>query len=199
LTSDGVKHEHASPARLLWRHTNALARRLTLALRFRGRAVRIDPTCWVAARSVIRIWGGGTIRIGKHCEIHPFSMILTYGGDIEIGDDCSLNPFAIIYGHAGVRLGNGVRIAAHSVIIPANHKPPSDGLPLHLSGLTGKGIVIDDNVWLGIGCSVLDGVHISRNVIVGAGSVVTRSVPANTTVAGVPARVIKVSEAKGES
>jgi acetyltransferase-like isoleucine patch superfamily enzyme len=199
LTSDGVKHEHPSPARLLWRHTNALARRLTLAVRFRSRTVRIDPTCWVATRSVIRIWGGGTIRIGKHCEILPFSMILTYGGDIEIGDDCSLNPFAIIYGHGGVQIGNSVRIAAHATIIPANHNPPSDGVPLHLSGLTRRGIVIDDNVWLGAGCCVLDGVHIERNVIVGAGSVVNRSIPANTTVAGVPARVVRVRNAEGES
>ncbi len=165
---------------------------MALAIRFRGSSVTIDPTSWIAARSVIKVCGGGAIRIGRNCEIHPYSMILTYGGAIEIGDNCSLNPFAIVYGHGGVRIGNSVRIAAHTVIVPANHNPPSDGVPLHLSGATGKGIVIDDNVWLGAGCRVLDGVHLSRNVIVGAGSVVTRSVPENATVVGVPARVVRV-------
>jgi acetyltransferase-like isoleucine patch superfamily enzyme len=185
-------------ARMAWVRSNALLRRATLAVRFRSNAIRIDASSWVAARSVIRICGGGTIRIGKNCEIHPFSMILTYGGDIQIGDDCSLNPFAIIYGHAGVQIGNSVRIAAHTTIVPGNHNPPSDHVPLHLAGVTGKGVRIDDNVWIGAGCRVLDGVHISRNVIVGAGSVVTRSVPANTTVAGVPARVIRVRDSKDE-
>jgi acetyltransferase-like isoleucine patch superfamily enzyme len=198
LTIDDSKLRHTSLARA-WARSNALLRRAALAARFRGDAIRIDPSSWVAARSVVEVCGGGTIRIGKNCEIHPFSMILTYGGDIEIGDNCSLNPFAIIYGHGGVQIGNGVRIAAHTTIIPANHSPPSDGVPLQLSGVTGKGILIDDNVWLGAGCRVLDGVHISRNVIVGAGSVVSRSVPANTTVAGVPARVIKVRDTKGQS
>lgn len=118
-------------------------------------------------------------------------MILTHGGDITIGDNCSLNPFSIVYGKGGVRIGNGVRIAAHTVIIPENHIAVIDGQPLHLSGYTAEGIDIADHVWLGTGVRILDGVSIGRNAVVGAGSVVTRSVPENATVAGVPARVIK--------
>jgi acetyltransferase-like isoleucine patch superfamily enzyme len=165
-------------------------RRCEFALRFFGRPVEIDPSSWVSSRSNIRNCGGGRIKIGKHCEIHPYSMILTYGGDIVIGDNCSLNPFAIIYGHGGVRIGNGVRIAAHTVIIPANHNVSSDGKPLLESGFTARGIEIDDNTWLGAGAVILDGVHLGRNSVIGAGSVVTKSVADNTTVAGVPARAI---------
>ena len=117
-------------------------------------------------------------------------MIMTYSGDIGIGDNCSLNPFAIVYGHGGARIGNGVRIAVHTVIIPANHNVVSDGKPLHLSGFSAKGIDIDDNVWIGTGSRVLDGVTIGKNVVVAAGGVVTKSVANNETVAGVPARVI---------
>ena len=117
-------------------------------------------------------------------------MILTYGGDISIGDNCSLNPFAIVYGHGGVRIGNGVRIAAHTVIVPAEHNVSAEGKALFESGISAHGIEIGDNVWLGSGVVILDGVHIGRSSIVGAGSVVTKSVPDNTTVAGVPAREI---------
>jgi acetyltransferase-like isoleucine patch superfamily enzyme len=167
-----------------------MLRRGRFAVRFFGRPIDIDPSSWVSGRSVIRNCGGGRITIGKNCEIHPYAMILTYGGDIHIGDNCSLNPFAIVYGYGGVRLGNGVRIAAHSVIIPAAHNVSTEGKPFFESGVTGNGIEIEDNVWLGAGVVILDGVNIGRNCIVGAGSVVTKSFSANTTAVGVPARAI---------
>ena len=167
-----------------------LLRRCTFALRFRRQTIEIDPTSWISWRSDIRVCGGGRIRIGKNCEIHAYAMLLTYGGDILIGDNCSVNSFSIVYGHGGVRIGNGVRIAAHSVIIPANHNVSADGRSFHESGVTGRGIVIEDNVWIGAGAAVLDGVSIGRNSIVGAGGVVVESVRENTTVGGVPARQI---------
>jgi acetyltransferase-like isoleucine patch superfamily enzyme len=173
-----------------WQITAAIGRAIYLRVRFPGRAVRVHRTTWVSRRSTVRVCGGGSIRIGRNCEIHPFSMVLTYGGDIEIGDNCSVNPFTIIYGHGGVRIGSGVRIAAHCVIIPANHNPGTDELPLYRAGISRKAIAIDDNVWLGAGARILAGVRIARNSIVAAGSVVTKSVPASVTVAGVPARVI---------
>jgi len=118
-------------------------------------------------------------------------MIMTYGGNIRIGDDCSLNPFSIVYGHGGVRIGNGVRIAAHTVIIPANHTSAADGQPVHLAPITARGIDIEDNVWIGAGTRILDGVRVGGNAVIGAGSVVIKPVPANATVAGVPARIIR--------
>ena len=153
--------------------------------------MHVHPSSWVSWRSVFRVNGGGSITIGRDCQIHPFCMLLTFGGHIQIGDNSSVNPFTIIYGIGGATIGNGVRIAAHSVVIPENHNPGSDETPLWRAGSTKRGIHIEDNVWIGSGVRVLDGVRIGRNAIVGAGSVVTRSVPADTTVAGVPARVIK--------
>jgi len=57
-----------------------------------------------------------------------------------------------------------------------------------------KPIVIEDNVWIGYGAILLPGVKIGRNAVVGAGAVVSRNVPANTIVAGNPARVIREIE-----
>jgi acetyltransferase-like isoleucine patch superfamily enzyme len=153
--------------------------------------VKIDSSSYVSWRSIILTSGGGSITIGANCEIHAFAMIQTHGGDITMGKHCSLNPFAIIYGHGGVRIGDGVRIAAHSVVIPANHNVPADGTPIYKSGLTMKGISIGNDVWIGAGARILDGVQVGNNSVIGAGSVVTKSVPANATVAGVPARVIR--------
>jgi acetyltransferase-like isoleucine patch superfamily enzyme len=176
---------------VLWkRRTLIFLRRCKLAIRFAGQSIHIDPSSRVSPRSEIRNCEGGRIRIGENCEIHPYSMILNYGGDIDIGDNCSLNPFAIVYGYGRVRLGNGVRIASHTVIIPSSHIVSEDGKPIHESGVTGVGIEIGDNVWLGTGVVILDGVRVGNNSVIGAGSVVTKSVPDNTTVAGVPARTI---------
>ena len=57
-----------------------------------------------------------------------------------------------------------------------------------------KQIVIEDNVWLGGGAILLPGVRIGQNAVVGTGAVISRSVPANTVVAGNPARVIREIE-----
>jgi acetyltransferase-like isoleucine patch superfamily enzyme len=169
-----------------------LGRRISFAARFFGKPIHIHASSWVSWRSVVRVCGGGRITIGRNCQIHPFAMLLTYGGDICIGDDCSVNPFTIIYGIGGAHIGNGVRIAAHSVIVPENHNRGTDSLPITQAGSTKRGIRIEDNVWIGAGVRVLDGVVIGRNTIVGAGSVVNRSLPANVTAVGVPARTIKM-------
>lgn len=156
--------------------------------RFAGVNVHIHPTAWVAKKALIRCSGGGKIVIGQHCEIHPYAMIDSMGGSVVLGKHCSLNPFAIIYGHGGTKLGNGVRIAAHSVIIPANHNFRTSD-PLHSSGVTGIGISIGDDVWLGAGTRILDGVTIGDRSVVGAGAVVTRMVPPGSVATGVPARI----------
>ena len=107
-------------------------RRLRFAVRFLGRPVRIHPSSWVSSRAIFRVGGGGSVTIGRNCEIHPLAMLLTYGGEIRIGDDCSINPLTIVYGHGGLRIGNGVRIAAQAMIVPGNHTPSTDALPVRL-------------------------------------------------------------------
>ena len=146
---------------------------------------------------MLRTNGGGSITIGAHCEIHDFAMILTYGGHITIGDHCSLNPYSIIYGHGGTRIGNGVRIAAHCVIIPANHRRDARGAG-RLAGMEARGITIGDDVWIASGCQILDGVSIGSHATIGAGSVVTRPIPEHVTAVGAPARPLADSRCSEE-
>lgn len=157
-------------------------------IRFFNRNVTIGLGTKVPWRTKI-CSNGGNISIGRNCEFHDYSMVLSYGGSIEIGNNCSINPFAVLYGHGGLKIGNGVRIASQVILIPANHLPGDDESPLYKQGISTKGIEISDNCWLGAGSKVLDGVKIGKNSIIGAGSVVTRDVPENSTVIGVPARI----------
>ncbi|AZZ91676.1 acyltransferase [Hahella sp. KA22] len=156
--------------------------------------VQISPSTRVPLNCKVKANQGGHIYIGRNCELHSYSMILSYGGSIYIGDNCSLNPFSILYGHGGLRIGTGVRIAAHVVVIPANHTPGDESTPLYKKEVFTKGIEIGDYSWLGAGCKVLDGVKIGKHAIIGAGSVVNTDIPDYAVAVGVPARVISSSK-----
>lgn len=140
---------------------------------------------------VIKNFNGGKVYIGRNTSIERYACILTEGGDVEIGDNCSVNPFTIIYGQGGTKIGNGVRIAAHCTIIPSNHRFDDITVPIFKSGLVNKGIVIEDDVWIGTGVRILDGVVVKKGCVIGAGAVVNKSTESYGVYAGVPARKIK--------
>lgn len=133
----------------------------------------------------------GRITIGKRTVIFPYAMLLTYGGFIEIGDDCSVNPYCILYGHGGLTIGNYVHIAAHTVIIPANHIYSNPNVPIACQKETRSGITVESDVWIGAGVKILDDVTIGKGSVVAAGAVVNKDVEPYSVVGGVPAKFIK--------
>lgn len=134
---------------------------------------------------------GGSIAIGEDTELLNGVLIMTYGGTIEIGSSCSINPYSILYGHGNLKIGNNVLIAAHTVIIPANHVFSDINTPINLQGITKKGITIEDDVWIGAGCKILDGVTVGKGAVIAAGAVVNKDVQPYTIVGGVPAKELK--------
>jgi len=135
---------------------------------------------------------GGSITVGKNCIIRRGAMLLTYGGNIALGDYCGVNIYSILYGHGGLVIGDYVQIAAHSVVIPANHGFSSLDIPIWKQPLSKKGIQIENDVWVGANVTILDGVKIGRGAVIGAGSVVTKSIMSFAVVTGNPAEVIKI-------
>lgn len=133
----------------------------------------------------------GVIIIGKNSKIKNDVSLITYGGKISIGNKTSINPYSIVYGQGGVIIGNNVMIAAHTIIVSSNHVFANLNEPMCNQGLTTKGIVIKDDVWIGAAVKILDGVTVGTGSIIAAGSVVTADVPEYTIVAGVPAKIIK--------
>lgn len=149
---------------------------------------KIGAHTWLMNNASIR----GDVTIGDHTVIYDYAMLHAYGGKIVLGRECSVNPYSILYGHGGLTIGNYVRIAAHTVIVAANHNFSSTDVPICKQGLSRKGIVIADDVWIGANVTVTDGIKIGQGSVVAAGSVVTQDVPEYTIVGGVPAKVIKV-------
>ncbi|WP_206049460.1 acyltransferase [Novosphingobium sp. PC22D] len=135
--------------------------------------------------------GGGTIRIGSYCVFHHGSLLATYGGDIHISDRVSLNDYSILYGHGGLEVGEGARIAAHTVVIPSNHGIDADE-PIWMQPMALRGIVIGKDVWMGTGVRVLDGSVIADGCVIAAGAVVLPTLQTEPMgiYGGVPARKI---------
>jgi acetyltransferase-like isoleucine patch superfamily enzyme len=152
---------------------------------FLGRNVKIHPS------AKIEIIEGGKVYIGENSEILAGVIIITYGGNVEIGNNCIINPYVIIYGLGGAKIGDDVLIAGHTMIVPDNHCFKDLDIPIRLQGSKRKGIIINNNVWIGHGCTILDGVEIGSGSIIAAGSVVNRDILSNIIAGGVPAKVIK--------
>lgn len=153
--------------------------------------IKIGKNTSIHKMAELDIEYGGQIIIGNNCYIGKYSILSTFGGVISIGNDCSVNPFCLLYGHGGLTIGNKVRIATHTVIIPANHTYEDSSIPIMDQPETRVGVIIEDDVWIGSGVRILDGVKIGKGSAIGAGSVVTRSIPPYSVAVGIPAKVIK--------
>lgn len=133
----------------------------------------------------------GIIRVGRGCEIQDGARLETWGGSIELQERTFVGPYVVIYGHGGVRIGKGCLISMHCRILSSNHTTPPVGIPIRSTPDVLQPTVIEDDVWLGAGATVLAGVYLHQGAIIGAGAVVTHDIPANAIAVGVPARVIR--------
>jgi acetyltransferase-like isoleucine patch superfamily enzyme len=132
------------------------------------------------------------ISIGDNSFVRSFSSINAGPphGFVKIGSNSSIGQGTIIYGNGGVKIGNHVMIAGQCFIVASSHLFDSNDAPMSHQGISAKGIEIEDNVWIGAGVKILDGVCIGRDSIIGANSVVTKNIPPKSKAVGIPARVI---------
>lgn len=117
---------------------------------------------------------------GFHCD---------NGLNIEVGDEFLANYNVTILDIAKVQMGNNVWIGPGTLITSINHPLNPAGRRKHLG--IAKPIKIGNDVWIGGNATILPGVTIGNNVVVAAGAVVTKDVPDNTLVGGVPAKKIR--------
>ncbi|WP_164821541.1 acyltransferase, partial [Paenibacillus koleovorans] len=127
------------------------------------------------------------LAMGDHSYIAAGAIVR--GADVEIGANSTVNSYAVIAGK--VRIGEGVRIASHASLYGFNHGYASVEIPIYRQPCTTVGIEIADDVWIGAGVVVVDGVKIGAHSILAAGAVVTKDVPPYSIVGGCPARVLR--------
>jgi acetyltransferase-like isoleucine patch superfamily enzyme len=137
---------------------------------------------------------GSKIIIGDGVHIDSFVKIKPVGGmgDLIIGENSYINPGTVIYTGNGVRIGNGVMIAANCTLAPVNHEYRSRDKTILTQGfLPSKGgIIIEDDVWIGANSVILDGAIIRKGAVVGASSVVRGELAEYGIYAGNPLKQI---------
>lgn len=158
--------------------------------------LEIDSTARISPLADIEESIRGTrISIGSEVRIDSFVKIKPAGGsgDVEIGAFSYLNSGCVLYSGHGIRIGRDVLIAANCTLSATNHAFDDPDIPIRLQGFQPSrgGIVIEDNVWIGANCVLLDGCHIPTGCVIGAGSVVRSRLEPKGLYAGAPARLIR--------
>jgi acetyltransferase-like isoleucine patch superfamily enzyme len=160
--------------------------------------LRLGPNVFIGDEVVIYQADAtaGAVELGARVHLHRDIIIevgaggrLTIGADTHVQPRCQFSAFK-----APIRVGDGVQIAPYCAFYPYDHGFLPGELIRRQPLRTRGGITIEDDAWLGVGVTVLDGVTIGRGAVVAAGAVVTADVPPEAIVAGVPARVVRMRE-----
>jgi acetyltransferase-like isoleucine patch superfamily enzyme len=174
---------------LLWRWawrrvlTPAGRRWRTHGLVFFGRGLELE----VSARG--RLEFGRFVWIGDGTKIRCHEGLVEIGAKTVIGQECTISAFQ------HVRIGEQCVIADRAMFIDFDHGVVEVERPIRLQGIYKRDVEIGSNVWIGYGACVLRGVRVGDNAVVGTNSVVTRDVPANAVVGGIPARILRMRDA----
>jgi acetyltransferase-like isoleucine patch superfamily enzyme len=179
-------------ARLAWRY---LWRRLLTPAGWRWRT---NGMLFLGRALEIQIGRRGRIHFGRFVWIGDGTKIRCHEGVVEIGDKTVFGQECTISAYQRVRIGEQCVIADRAMFIDFDHGVTEVERPIRVQGIYKRDTVVGSNVWVGYGACVLRGVRVGDNSVIGTNAVVTRDVPANAVVGGVPARVLRMRDAPGE-
>jgi acetyltransferase-like isoleucine patch superfamily enzyme len=176
-------------ARLLVRY---LRRRLLTVAGYRWRT---DGLVFFGRGLELQIARRGRLELGRFVWIGDGTKIRCHEGVVEIGSKTVMGQECTISAYQHVRIGEQCVIADRAMFIDFDHGVVEVERSIRKQGIYKRDVEVGSNVWIGYGACILRGVRVGDNSIVGTNSVVTRDVPANAVVAGIPARVIRMREA----
>ncbi|OTG86808.1 hypothetical protein B9T31_06720 [Acinetobacter sp. ANC 4558] len=151
--------------------------------------VNIGKHVYIGNNVTLIVEKGASLSIGDHSFIGESCYIKCFGGKIEIGHDVSINSKSFLNGCGNLKIGNNTRMGTQTIMIASNHKFDDPEI-LIKDAITKKGIVVGQNVWFGARVTILDGVNICDDTVVGASSLVTKSIDHQGIYVGIPAKKI---------
>ncbi|MEN3241238.1 acyltransferase [Fructilactobacillus sanfranciscensis] len=149
-----------------------------------GNKVKFESFSQIQGLSKKGLYFGNNTTIGRYTMIRPSSYYGTgnIGAGMEIGDNSSIGPMSYI-GCAGyIKIGKNVMIGPKNSMFAENHNFSNDNVSIKEQGVTNKGIIIEDNCWIGSNVTILDGVTIGKGSVIGANTVITKNIPEDSIV-----------------
>lgn len=155
----------------------------------------VDPTAVISPLADIETSSRGSRLIVKEgAYIDSFVKVKFAGGagDVFVGPNCYINSGTVIYSGNGVSLVSNVLVAANCTFAATNHAFSNRSVLVRNQGFMPSrgGIIVEDDVWIGANCVLLDGTHVQRGAVLSAGSVVRGKVPAFAIMSGAIAQKI---------
>jgi acetyltransferase-like isoleucine patch superfamily enzyme len=197
---------HGGPAalvRFMWAHgmlTPNYARLIARLLRKRfltryGRRLKLDGLCFIGPRVTLQIGKQARIELGRWSWLGHGTKIRCHEGVVSIGAKTVMGQECTISAFQHVSIGRECVIADRVMLIDFDHGVVEVERPIRVQGIYKRDTRVGNNVWIGYGACILRGVTVGDNAIIGTNAVVTKDVPANAVVGGVPARLIRMRRA----
>lgn len=156
-----------------------------------GKSVTINDYVVIDALSVKGVNIGNNVNIGSYTKIMASGTIKQLGIGLSIGENCGVGDFSFFGAAGGIKIGNNVIMGQNVRFHSENHIFARTDISIMEQGVTNKGIVIEDDCWIGAGAVFLDGVNVGKGSVIGANTLVNRSVPAFSIAVGNPVRILK--------
>jgi acetyltransferase-like isoleucine patch superfamily enzyme len=171
-----------------------VVRWLWLKVRWRGR-LQTDGLCFVCSGVRLEIARDARLVLGRWSWLGRGSKIRVHEGQVSIGAKSVLGEECTISAYQHVSIGRECVIADRAMMIDFDHGVVEVERPIREQGIYKRDVRVGHNVWIGYGACLLRGVTVGDNCVVGTNSVVTKDVPDNAIVGGIPARLLRMRDA----
>lgn len=156
-----------------------------------GKSVTIGSYCEIDGYASEKIILGDCVKIGSYSKLLSTSHFSKFGKGLVMGSNSAIGDFTHFGAPGGIIIGNDVIMGSYISFHSENHNFSDTSKLIREQGVSNKGIVLGNNIWVGAKVTFLDGCEVGDNSVVAAGAVVTAKFPKNSIIGGVPARVIK--------
>jgi acetyltransferase-like isoleucine patch superfamily enzyme len=155
-----------------------------------GRAVTLGPGTIVDGLAEQGVELGDNVTIGAYSIVRSTGVLTKLGVGVRMGRNSSIDAYSFIGAAGGVFIGENVIMGQHISFHAEDHDYSRMDCPIRDQGTRRKGIVVEDDCWIGSNVTFLDGVHVGRGCVIGAGAVVNGTIPDYSVAVGIPARVV---------
>jgi acetyltransferase-like isoleucine patch superfamily enzyme len=159
-----------------------------------GRRLGLDGIAFIGSSVALQIGRRGRVELGRWSWLGHGTKIRCHEGVVSIGAKTVLGQECTISAYQHVSIGRECVIADRVMLIDFDHGAAEVERPVRLQGIYKRDVRIGNNVWIGYGACILRGVTVGDNAIIGTSAVVTRDVPPNAIVGGIPARVLRMRD-----